>query len=246
MVGTVGIGAVAALGAGALAARVGGAGPTRAVGSPLDPSSGEARRWLDDELASGYGTSESLLRVLLRQAVDWFFELFEGGRGTAISRWWMVLFIAIALVLLALVAWALLRLQPRRRAAAARASGVFDEEGVSAQEYRRRAEAARAAGDHATAVVDGYRALAAGAVERFILDDLPGATAVEIAQALGSVFPSEWSALSTSSALFGAVRYGQQRVGADDADLVLGLERRLRDAEPAPGPGALMSPGAQR
>ena len=200
---------------------------------PLDPSSGEGRRLLADELSRPeYSADESLLRRAVRLVVDWFLGIFDDASGGPISLWWYAVVAVVVLALVALVGWALLRLEPGRRAGRAGPGGVFDEPGVSADDYRRRARAARAAGDHAGAVVDGYRALVAGACERFVVEDSPGATARELARSLASVVPAEAGALDGAAHVFDAVRYGDQGADAEDADAVLALEERLREATP--------------
>lgn len=200
---------------------------------PLDPSSGEGRRLLADELAGPeYSPQESLLRRAVDVVVRWFRDLFDGASGGPISFWWYAVVAGAVLVLLALVAWALLRLEPARRRRRVGPGAVFDEPGLSAEDYRRRARAASAAGDHAAAILDGYRALVAGAVERFVLDDRPGATAREIAVSLGEVFPPESDHLGHAARVFDAVRYGGERPGAADGQAVLALEDRIRAAAP--------------
>jgi hypothetical protein len=200
---------------------------------PLDPSSGEARRLLADELSKPeYTLEESLLRRAVRVVVDWFTGIFDEAAGGPLSSWWYAVVAVGVVILVGLVGWALLRLEPARRARGEAPGGVFDEAGVSAADYRRRALDARSAGDHAAAVMDGYRALVAEAVEGFVLDDLPGATAREIATTLGGVFPVEARRLGDAAAVFDAVRYGDQGADAEDADAVLELDRRLRSLTP--------------
>ena len=196
--------------------------------APLDPSSGEARRQLADELSRPeYGSDESPLRRAVRAVVDWFTELFDGASGGPISYWWYAVVAVAVLGALALAVWAVIRLEPARRVRRGGASGVFDEAGISADEYRRRARAARDAGDGGTAVLDGYRAIVATAVERFVLDDLPGSTAREIAHSLERAFPGEREALETAAVTFDGVRYGGRGAELAEADAVLGLDDRL-------------------
>jgi len=200
---------------------------------PLDPSSGEGRRLLADELSkSEYSTEESLLRRAVRVVLDWFTGIFDEASGGPLSVWWYAVVGVGVIVLIGLVGWTLLRLEPARRPSRASPGGVFDEAGISAADYRRRAQQARSAGDHAGAVVDGYRALVAEAVERFVLDDLPGATAREIASDLAGFFPTETARLGHAATVFGAVRYGDRGADAEEADAVLALDDRLRAATP--------------
>ena len=200
---------------------------------PLDPSSSEARRELADELAkSEYTTGESPLRRALRSFIDWFTSLFEGDAEATAQGWWGFLGIAALALIIALAIWAIIRLQPARRAARTVEGGIFEESGVSATEYRRRAQAARQGGDFSAAVLDAYRAIATGAVERHILDDLPGATAREISVSLTRPFPDEVTALRDAALAFDAVRYGNQVAGVAVADAVLALDQRIASAVP--------------
>lgn len=200
---------------------------------PLDPSSGEARRWLADELAKAeYSVEESPVRRLVRAVIDWFLGLFQGEAGETVSRWWVLAGLLALALIAAVVIWAILRVQPGRRVRRAGEGGVFEETGVSAEEYRRRAREARSSGDFSAAVLDGFRAVAASAVERFILDDRPGATAREIAVALAAEFPDERDGLSEAARVFGAVRYGDATADGATADAVLALDGRLLEHRP--------------
>ena len=96
---------------------------------------------------------------------------------------------------------------------------------LTAAELRARAERALAEGRYGDAVVDGFRALAVRQVERGRLDDLPGATAHEVAVALAAEHPARASASTAPPrSSTGAVRRpaGDERAG----DEVLGLDDR--------------------
>lgn len=188
---------------------------------------------LADELSKReYATQESLLRRAVQAVLDWVAGLFEGAAGDAVSIWWYALAGAGLLVVLALIAWGLVRLQPGRRVRTTRDGSVFDEAGVAATDYLARARRARDAGDFAAAVVDGYRAVVAGAIERFVIDDRPGMTAREIAQALTGPFPDSDEDLHAAAGAFGAVRYGGLGADAAEADRMLTLEEHLRHTTP--------------
>ena len=97
---------------------------------------------------------------------------------------------------------------------------------VGADEWRARAEAAYASGDHGTALVDGFRALAVRQVERGLLDDAPGATAHELAVALRALHPGREQQVDEGARLFDLVLYGD-RVGHRGAGAVgAGARRR--------------------
>jgi hypothetical protein len=207
--------------------------PAAVDAPPLDPSSGEARRLLADELAKeDYSPRESLLRRAVDIVVEWFGSIFEGASGGPLSWWWYAVVALVVLGVVVLVGWTLMHLEPARRARQAHAAGVFDEPGVRAAEYRRRAHAAAAAGDHSGAVVDGYRAVSAEGVERFVIDDLPGATAQETAVALSRAFPDDSRPLARAADVFGAVRYGGRSASAEDSRAVLALDARVHAATP--------------
>jgi hypothetical protein len=113
--------------------------------------------------------------------------------------------------------------------------GVFEEGGrLSAAAYRDRARAALRVGEHDAALLDAYRAVAAAAAERVLLDAAPGRTAHEVAVALAVVFPSHAAELTRAADAFDAVRYGGHHVDADRAGAVLTLDERLAAARPAP------------
>jgi hypothetical protein len=82
-------------------------------------------------------------------------------------------------------------------------------------------------------VLDGFRAIAAAAAERYVIDDRPGATAREIARWLESVFRAEREPLETAAVTFDAVRYGGRGASLADADAVLDLDERLERLSPA-------------
>ncbi|KAB7741975.1 DUF4129 domain-containing protein [Nostocoides sp. F2B08] len=198
---------------------------------------------LADELSRPeYATDESPLRRAVRTVVEWFTDLFDGASGGPISYWWYAVVAVAVLGALALGVWAVIRLEPARRARRTTAGGVFDEAGLGAAEYRRRARVARDAGDGATAVLDGFRAIAAEAVERFVLDDRPGATAREIARSLESSFPVERDTLESAAVTFDAVRYGGRGAGLADADAVLALDERLLALTPSVPPEPTRAP----
>ena len=96
-----------------------------------------------------------------------------------------------------------------------------------ADEWRARAEAAYASGDHSTALVDGFRALAVRQVERGLLDDAPGATAHELAVALRALHPDREQHVDEGARLFDLVLYGDRVATADQARSVLALDDEL-------------------
>lgn len=214
-------------------------------GVPVDPDRDEARRLLEQELRDpDYRVHESLLVRAWRWVTDHLPSLDVPGQLPPWAAW-----AVLGLVLLVAGAVVLFAARDRwRRATPGRAGagGVLDDAGTSAAAYRRRAEAAVAAGDHRAALLDAYRAVAAGAVERALLDRRPGRTAHEVALGLAPVFPDEASALAGAADRFDAVRYGGLRATADQAAAVVELDRRVAAARPALPGGRTVTPGAPR
>ena len=207
---------------------------------PLDPTSAQAREWLEAELRKGVYREQP---GLLERLADWLGELLGSTvTGAAFPAWTVGLAVLLGLAVVALVVARSVRAE--RRMTGPRRPGVLDGPARTAEEHRAAAHAALASGDADTAVVEGYRALARSAVERTLLDDLPGRTAHEVAVALGPVFPASASSLGSAADAFDAVRYGRRPAGLDTARSVVALEGDLARTRPVlPEPAA---PGVVR
>lgn len=203
------------------------------VRAGLDPSPDDARRLLEQELAKPeYHPPRSLVEQLLGRLQDWLASL---GGAIALPSWASALVMALVLAVVAAVAYyAATRTRRQRRLSDTSGAAVLDEAGVSAAEYRSRAARARADGDWDLALVDTFRAIAASAQERTLLDDAPGRTAHEIAAELGRIFPARLPALGATAAVFDAVRYGDVHASGQDATDADELDRALSSARPAP------------
>ena len=204
-----------------------------ADGPPLDPSSDEAHRWVVQELAGReYAVRESLWQRFL----DWVRGLLDTAGGPSVGGVPTWLAALLALLVLAAVAYAVLRAVRLERGSSAgagrRGSGVLGGESLTAAEHRARAASALAAGAWDDAVLHGYRAVAAGAVERTLLAPSPGRTADETAVELGPYFPGESDALARGARAFDAVRYGRVPAGEEAARDVVATEGRLAGARP--------------
>lgn len=212
---------------------------TLPLDAPLDPSSDEARRWLEEELAKGaYNPQPGLVERFL----EWLDRLLsatpEGGAPSFLLPVVLVVFVAV----LALVLLAVLRREVRR---AGPGSGhVLDVPDLDAATLRARARAAAERGDWDGAVLDGVRTVARAGVERVVLDDAPGRTAHEVALALAVPFPGESPALLSAADAFDAVRYGHRRASQEQARDVLALDERLAGTRPAPAtsPASAVAP----
>jgi hypothetical protein len=199
------------------------------VAPPLDPSPDEARHLLERELVH----PEYHRHNLLDQALGWIDRFVNGAVDAASSAPPLSTFLAMVAFLLLVVALAWLLSRARRTVRAERARAVVAaDELVTAAELRRRAERALAEGRHAEAVVEGFRALAVRQVERGWLDDLPGATAHEVAAAVGTAHPDARGRVDRTALLFDEVRYGDRPATRDQAAEVLALDDALTSVRP--------------
>ena len=188
----------------------------------------EARSALRHELAKPeYHDTNLIQRVL-----DWVRRTVENGLDAASQSSPLATLASMVtlLALVGLVAWLVSRTRLSRRAAEARDGGVLTEEVVTSAQLRRRAEAALADGRPAAALVDAFRALTLRQVERGRLDDIPGATAHEVALSLEAAYPSQSRRVDDSAALFDAVLYGGRAASSDQARAVLRLDDELAGA----------------
>jgi hypothetical protein len=193
-------------------------------GPPLRPSGPEGRRLLREELLHG----EYHRHHLLQRVLDWLWRRVEGGvdaaSGASLLTTVAAMLIAVGLVVGLAVLLSRVRRDRRRRT---RSAVVLAQDRPAATDLRRRAEAALAAGRHAEAVVDGFRALAARQVERGRLADQPGATAREVAVRLAASYPAAGDRVGRTADLFDATLYGDRPAGPEDATGVLALDDAL-------------------
>ena len=191
---------------------------------PLDPSPDEARQLLERELVH----PEYHRHNVFNQLLDWLDRFVNSTVDAASHTPPLSTFAAMVAFLLLVLALAWLLSRARRTARSSRDRSVVSaDEVVTAAELRRRAERALAEGRHEDAVVDGFRALAVRQVERGRLDDLPGATAHEVALALGAAHPQSRGTVDRTATLFDAVRYGDRPASREQAAGVLELDDAL-------------------
>ena len=195
---------------------------------PLDPSSSEAQQWVRDELArGGYDTAPSWWQ----RFVEWLMRVLNGPQGAGLPSWVVA---AVVVLLAAVVAVVVLRLvRPEARLNPSTGAGpALDDEGLSAEDYRRRAAQSDQRQDWDAMLLDSYRALAASAVERTLLAELPGRTAHEVAVALEPVFPDHRAALAITAGAFDAVRYGRRAATRQQARDAAELDEVLLRTRP--------------
>jgi hypothetical protein len=191
---------------------------------PLDPSPDDARSSLRRELAR-----PEYHEVDWRQRIeDWITRRFDDSVGAAQDVPPLGTFAGILVLLLLALGIGLLVSRARRtaRAKAERAPALTDEQ-LTAADLRRRAEAALAEERYGDALVDAFRALAVRQIERDRIEDLPHATAHELARALGTEFPAQRHLLERSADLFDEVLYGDHPASREQALDVLALDDEL-------------------
>jgi Domain of unknown function (DUF4129) len=205
----------------------------------IRPDPGPARSWVERELGRA-PYRQSLGQRFLSWLGDQWQALQASALGASpLSTAAAALALVVLVVLVVLVA-SRVRREPLRGSGHEPVSGT----GVlSAREHRAAADTALSAGDAGLAVVEAFRAVAAGAVERGVLEERPGRTAHELATELGPVFPPSAEELTWCSALFDRVFYGERSsagsvtvVTAADARRVLALDDDIRAARPGPVP----------
>jgi hypothetical protein len=191
---------------------------------PLTPSGDEGHSLLRRELLHPEYHRDNLLDRLLR----WLSRVLDNGLTAARDAPPLTTLAAmlVFVLLLAAVLWLVSQARRSRRADTATRS-VLTDEVVSAAELRARAEQALAERRFADALVDAFRAVAVRQVERGRIDDLPGATAHEVAGALAEAFAEQRTDLDRCAALFDLVLYGGRPASREQALGVLGLDERL-------------------
>jgi hypothetical protein len=191
---------------------------------PLTPDGDEARSLLRRELLHpDYHQDNLILRL-----VNWLDRLLNRGLAAARETPPLTTFAAmlVGLLLVTAIVWLASRARRSRRAPSPRGA-VFTHEQVTSAELRARAERALAEERHSDALVDAFRAVALRQVERDRIDDVPGATAHEVALALSEVLPEHAAEVGRCAGLFDLVLYGGRAATREQAVGVLRLDDRL-------------------
>lgn len=206
------------------------AGP--ALGVPVDPTAPDAQQWLIAELAKPvYQASKPTLFDRVAKAIgDWIASLQV---GTPQGPPAFGIAVVIVIVVVGLVVAFLIFGVPRLNRRSAVVGSLFGEDDArDAARIRQDAEGAARAGDHSTAVVEMFRAIARGLAERTIVTTSPGTTARDFAARAGLAFPPLSGQLADSAAAFDDVRYLGREGTAQQYELVAALERDLRASRP--------------
>jgi hypothetical protein len=195
-----------------------------AADPPLTPGGDEAHDALRRELLRPEYHEDNLVLRLL----SWLSRVLDDGLDSARGAPPLTTLAAMLVGLLVVGALAWLVSRARRTSRARTASGpLLADELATAAQLRARAEAAYDAGRYADALVDAFRACALRQVERGRIDDLPGATAHEVALALAAAFPEQAADVQRCAGLFDLVLYGGRPATRDQAQDALGLDERL-------------------
>ena len=192
----------------------------------------EARRRAQEELSKPEYLEAS--PGLVERAIAWTLERITallGASDRTLGGTWG----AVALLLLVIAVVLVVR---RRTGRVAR--GLPSEETLflgrarAAAEHREAADAHATAGRWDEAVRERLRAVVRAMEERGLLDARPGRTALEAAADGGEVLPGCADALRRGAELFDAVWYGGRRADAADYAALVGLDRQVAAARPAP------------
>ena len=178
---------------------------------PVVPDAETAREWAVRELADPiYHRGPSLLERFL----EWVASLFDGaptGLGLPPALVGGLVVVAVGLVV-AVAFWVAGPVRASRRAPVS--AVVLGDDTRGADELRAAADAAAARGDWSTAVLERFRAVVRSLEERALLDDRPGRTAHEAAEAAGARLPARTADLRRAARLFDDVCYGHVPVDA--------------------------------
>ncbi|MDN5746452.1 MAG: DUF4129 domain-containing protein [Nocardioidaceae bacterium] len=194
------------------------------AGPPLDPDPDEAQRLLREELAKpDYHDTN-----VVQQIFDWIQRRIEGSLGSAQQAPALSSAVAIVVALLLLTTLILVVSRARRTARATSTHlPALTEEPLTAEELRARAEAWLAREDPSAALVDAFRALAVRQVEMQRIEDIPQATAREIARALAVRFADHVDAVHHAADVFDLTLYGEQSASVAQAQQMLRLDDEL-------------------
>jgi len=194
----------------------------------------QAQRLARDELSKAvYHQHQSIPQAVVTDIDKLLQKIFDGASKVTPGGAWTV----VALVLVVIVAIALaVRLGPLRRAASQQAP-ITDPGArpLTARQLREQAEASTGNGDHTTAILQRFRAIAVSLEERGVLVPDAGRTADELATQAGRLFPGEAADIAAAARLFDQVRYGDGVGAREDYERVRQLDDALGKVRPGAG-----------
>lgn len=175
---------------------------------PLTPDGDEARRWAERELADPvYDAAQPTAIDRIARAIgDFFASLLSTQLGGDWGPWASIVaaIVIVLVIVAAFLVWGIPRATGRARATAE----LFGaDEQRSAAELRRDATTLAGRSEWDAAIVQRFRALARGLIERGAVDTPPGATVHAFARAAARAFPAHADPLEAAAAAFEDVRY---------------------------------------
>jgi hypothetical protein len=199
--------------------------------APVQPSREQARAWATEELAHREYQAERPGPIQL--FVGWLRDQLDKvpAPGGIDLRMGLAVAVLLLLVVVGYVVW---RSGGVGRQAKVRGQAVFEAAGRTADEHRRASDAAEAAGDHRTALLERFRAIARALADRAIIEPSPGLTADELARQAAVRLPGLAQALAAGARSFDDVRYGDHPATAAAVRALAELDTRAAATTPAP------------
>jgi hypothetical protein len=194
---------------------------------PFDPSPEEGRGLLRRELLDPEYHRDDVVGRLLAWLQRVLGNLLDAASGAPPLSTFAAM--AVGLMLVLSLIWLVTRARASPRSLST-PGAVLPDESISASEWRERAERAHAEERYSEALVEAFRALAAGQVEQGGLSESPGATAHEVAEALRAAYPHQAAGMSEAARLFDLVLYGDRAATREQAELLLSLDAKLAGA----------------
>jgi hypothetical protein len=192
---------------------------------PVDPDRDTARDWAVQELSRR--EYQSAKPGLGERLLTWLWDLFNrielaGGAPPVPAL------VLIAVVIAAVVTYAVRRSGGLHGTARRKAAPVLPDRSTTAADHRAAAQRHLDAQEWDHAVVEWFRAIARELEERALLIPQPGRTAVEVARDGGAARPDLASDLLAAAHYFDDVSYGHLSVGRPAVEALRDLDDRLR------------------
>lgn len=196
------------------------------TGIGRDEARDAARRELGKRI---YHTDDpTLVQRIIGWITGWITDLV-GAASRHLPGGWPAL-VAIGVLILLIVVAVRLGVGPVRRGGARRT--LLTEAPLSAADHRAAAEAHAASGDHAQAIAERLRAIAADLDARAIVNARPGLTADELAAQAAAALPPYATRLQAAAHLFDDVRYGDRPATPEAYETLRTLDTDLQTAHP--------------
>lgn len=197
---------------------------------PLVPGEDEARRWAEEELSKNiyHGDTESLLMRLIKAITD-FFSRAESESNVPTGSVAIAIVIGIGVVIvLGLLLYGPLRVARRVQDS----HEVLTGKERTAAEIRAAARAHEEAGQWSLAVLERFRAITQSLIERAILEDRPGQTALEVARDAEPKIPGAAADIERAAQLFDRVCYGEIPATQDETIWLRNLDETVENMRP--------------